>query len=1170
MVSTPIKPSNPQRVPYPESATTDDEVDELLKSLGYQDSDEQLRWEVEIEKEGQTKTEVREDDITFVDRYFYGDFDDEAEYRFFILPPIDPECNHITRPHFKEWIDSGVDPEIIRLNVRSMKDALPWEYLMYSEDIPRRNDGRLVDWVLKKYAHIENGGWWCSGVDILKLEDSLWGCFKPDKPRYDDKDKSKVIKYEHPLKSPTSIFALKVPRETWQRISAVMGVPIDGDNFFQWILDHPEIPIAIAEGAKKTAALASIDCVSIGLPGVSNGYRTPKDEEGNKNGDSYLIPEIAKLAEGNRPITLCFDQDSKPKTRETVGRNLKKFGELLEAQGAKVRVAHWNPELGKGIDDLLVSQGKEAVRKILDEALPYAEWLEFSTQKPKKERPSVDDPLECIEEALVFLASACDGASSKDGSGFSKFDAEFGESLVTRIQEGKRLTPKQYKKALDMLGKYENTQLSGFSLPGDDQLEGVLAELEQQFQSQKNENKGKGKKDGDDKPPSPKALADTLYERFRERWAYDLGQGVWRIWNDVIWERRHDKVVQRLLKAQVQSMNINYSKESYIKDSLESLSLLLLKEKWESFDRSQWIAGSNGVLNITTGKVEHHQSGFGFTSVLPHEVRPFRPAQTDKEVLSMLQEECPETHQFFSSSMLGDEQRILKLIAVVAGVIRFRFSKLQRFVHLIGEPGTGKGTFTRLLKDVVGAKNCEAASLTNLHDGSVMARIINAQLLLFPDERKQVGVEWLLKLTGGDDVDYRKVYTEGGSSPFYGSAIVASNNAIFTGDTTGLDRRLCLIPFQNIIPDHQRDADLQDRLKAEVPNLVSVALSMPLSLVDDLLCGRGVGRMPDIRWHEWQMKIEVDKVASFIDEMLVEDEWGDIPASDAFQSYLEWARESNHSSPGSNTFFGGRLGKHLNWLKWDWSKPKTSGRMHYRGFRLRRDGDSNIPTVSEKLHPTLKDTPGIVEPSLRDSSGTVSNPDGVMDRDSRDSFFPNFSEKKVERQETQLPSSPNNELFSVEQKTENFTGETIPTIPNPVPEPIRDSPYTIPQGQYKPSLAHHSDEPAASEVAQPETPIPHPPSPAATQPKEEVWIWRKDTKECLGRVTDKRWDRKQRTEIIRYRQSGQTKLEEISASEVTFRRPSGNYCKSEIAWTSDSEDFGLDPGDDFGLEAIDD
>lgn len=527
----------------------------------------------------------------------------------------------------------------------------------------------------------------------------------------------------------------------------------------------------------------------------------------------------------------------------------------------------------------------------------------------------------------------------------------------------------------------------------------------------------------DKQPPTPKALADELSDKFRDRWAYDLSQQTWRIWNDAIWERRHDKACLRLLKTQVQAMNIDYPRESYIKDVLESLSLIFLRETWDTFDRSKWIAGKNGVLNTITGEVEPHQPGFGFTSVLPHEVQPFSPAQTEDEILSQLQETCPETHHFLSSSVLGDKRKTLKLLAVVAGILRFRFAKLQKFVHLIGEPGTGKGTFMRLLKDVVGATNTQSASLTNLHDGSVMARIIDAQLALFPDERKQVGVEWLLKLTGEDDIDYRKVYSEGTSSPFHGSVVVASNSPVFSGDTTGLDRRLCLIPFLNVIPDHQRDPDLQDRIKAEVPTLVSVALAMPLALVDDLICGRGVGKMEDTRWHEWQMKVLMDKVAAFIDERVITEESGAIGATELFDAYLEWAKINNHSNAGSLTFFGQRFRQHLKWLGMSESK-RLHGRVRYTGIRLRFDGELT-PYIQDQLSP--KCPPDAVGDTLGDTWGTPSNPLPEPIGDTRDTFS--------------IKDFPEAQQISAPEKTlppKEFEPKSVPSVPSPLPEQVSD------------------------------------------------------------------------------------------------------------------------------------
>ena len=126
-------------------------------------------------------------------------------------PPCPPQ---LEPHHWHEWlVGSKVNPALTALNVRSLFGTEAYDYLLYSDKLPRRNDGRLSSGILQSYGHIEAGGWWSSGVDVLSptFDASLWGCFKPDTPRI-SVDKGKPIKYEHPPKVDTELFALKV---TW-------------------------------------------------------------------------------------------------------------------------------------------------------------------------------------------------------------------------------------------------------------------------------------------------------------------------------------------------------------------------------------------------------------------------------------------------------------------------------------------------------------------------------------------------------------------------------------------------------------------------------------------------------------------------------------------------------------------------------------------------------------------------------------------------------------------------------------------------------------------------------------------------------------------------------------------------------------------------------------------
>ncbi|MGA1622106.1 MAG: plasmid replication protein, CyRepA1 family, partial [Synechocystis sp.] len=320
--------------------------------------------------------------------------------------------------HLEEWRQSCVDEQLIRLNVTPLMGDAPAQHLLYAEALSRRNDGRLSDGLLQRYAHVANGGWWCSGIDVLSGETDLWGCFKPDRPRQNP-DNRKVIKYEHPPKVQTGIFALRVPLHLWERIAEKAAVPLTEVNpdldqpdlgFWQWLMTHPTVPLIITEGAKKAGALLTAGYAAIALPGVHNGYRTPRNEAGQRIGKSQLIPALAKLAQGQRQILIAFDQDHKPKTIQQVNLAIQRLGFLLSQhrchvqiliafdqdhkpktiqqvnlaiqrlgfllsqQRCHVQILQWDHRDGKGVDDLIAAQGSAHLDRLVEEALPLESW----------------------------------------------------------------------------------------------------------------------------------------------------------------------------------------------------------------------------------------------------------------------------------------------------------------------------------------------------------------------------------------------------------------------------------------------------------------------------------------------------------------------------------------------------------------------------------------------------------------------------------------------------------------------------------------------------------------------------------------------------------------------------------------------------------------------------
>ena len=209
-----------------------------------------------------------------------------------------------------------------------------------------------------------------------------WGCFKPDKPRRDANDLTKIIKYEHPPKTPTRAFFLRVSWEVGLKIAIKAGkqkeygdrIPSGVDmasedrQFWGWV-NEEGLSIIITEGAKKAAALLSAGYVAIGLPGITGAVRT-KDK--GERVPAFLIPEIDMFV-SSRDFFVCFDHDIKQKTILNVDREIGKLAELILRFDGSYRVINL-PGPEKGVDDFLIEKGEEAFDQLVEKASEFRYW----------------------------------------------------------------------------------------------------------------------------------------------------------------------------------------------------------------------------------------------------------------------------------------------------------------------------------------------------------------------------------------------------------------------------------------------------------------------------------------------------------------------------------------------------------------------------------------------------------------------------------------------------------------------------------------------------------------------------------------------------------------------------------------------------------------------------
>jgi putative DNA primase/helicase len=448
------------------------------------------------------------------------------------------------------------------------------------------------------------------------------------------------------------------------------------------------------------------------------------------------------------------------------------------------------------------------------------------------------------------------------------------------------------------------------------------------------------------KPPTPRQLARQIASDYGQIWKFDNETKTWRIWTGKHWERTEDGNFRTLVKTTIDARNIEYKGSSYITDVLSLLTDDLRVKHWDIWDRKRYIAFDDSVWDSLTGDILKHSPAMGFTSYLPYSYKPL--TGTDASAIDILRNNCPNTYRWMNTAMQGDHQKILKLLAVINGLLKFRFFDLQMFVHLIGKPGSGKGTFIRLLQKIVGRENWKGCKLRNMDDGSTMASIIDKQLVACPDERTASGVDAILSLTGGDAVSYREVYKSASDAFFYGLLIVGSNNPIFVGDTTGLDRRLCLVHFDNPLPTVLRNSRIEAGMDAEISQLIAVALNLSDSTVSERIQGVGKNQIAEFKLQEWDMKVQTNSVAAHFDDCLIVDPTASTPTGKIYDHYKDWCGTALKAV--SHIKYPKMLSElcndylELSSVKW----KRSGGRSWFEGLRFRTEGETS-PTHSDSL-----------------------------------------------------------------------------------------------------------------------------------------------------------------------------------------------------------------------------
>lgn len=295
----------------------------------------------------------------------------------------------------------------------------------------------------------------------------------------------------------------------------------------------------------------------------------------------------------------------------------------------------------------------------------------------------------------------------------------------------------------------------------------------------------------------------------------------------------------------------------------------------------------NGLFNMETGELEEHRPDLYFTSQLPFE---FDPAAT-----------CPTWDKFLQSVLVQDDGSTdWQLYQLVQEAFFYSLTSDTSFrvsFWLVGASGTGKSTLVNTLIMLAGDSHT-TIDLSALGDSSgyQLAEVAGKRVITFsePDDRQPLADGVYKRLVSKDPITarspYGKPFTFVNVGKLWGSMnslprVLDRSDAVFN--------RVIIIPMNHVIPDAQRDYQLEDKLRGELAGIFNWALEIRAAFQQ-----YGFTRAKASDQAREQYKLENDIERAFFDERLDRDAAGKITPDDLHALYQEWCKSAGYIAKG--------------------------------------------------------------------------------------------------------------------------------------------------------------------------------------------------------------------------------------------------------------------------------